>query len=131
MKKLFIALIAAGLMMNCSSTMCSYAENGDTQSIADTEETRTTGLITSHYLSVYNSHSSLRLYAETNSDNTMKSIGIRNITIQRSSDNVNWTDYSYPSDMLNSDSKSFSTDTGFPVVSGYYYRVVCEHYAKE
>ena len=131
MKRIFTALITACLMMNCSSNIISYAENDNTQSIADTEETRTIGLIISYELYAYSNYSSLRFYAETNSDNTMKSIGIRNITIQRSSDNVNWTDYSYPSDMLNSDSKSFSTDTGFPVVSGYYYRVVCEHYAKE
>lgn len=133
MKKKTIAIvILSTLICGTISTPINktFAENITIENnIEDLE--RTEGLISKCYLSVSNSNSQLRLIANTTAYAQMKYIGIRQISIQRSSDGVNWTTVSTPADMLTQDSSESNIDTSFSVSSGYYYRIVCAHYARD
>lgn len=132
MKKIIISLLSAVMVMSFSSNIYSYADDHDFQTENNlTEELRTEGLISSCSLSAFNSNGKLLLSAETNSNSIMKYIGIRQISIQRSSDGVNWTTVSTPADMLTQDASESNIDTSFSVSSGYYYRIVCAHYARD
>jgi hypothetical protein len=63
----------------------------------------------------------------------MAEIGFKNIKIQRSSNGTSgWTDEDtrYP-DIITNANYHEKNNESVPVVGGYYYRVVLDHYAKE
>ncbi|MGN0665363.1 MAG: hypothetical protein ACI4KF_02420 [Huintestinicola sp.] len=91
------------------------------------------GLIYNYGLSITNSEKAIMLTAKTNCNSSMKYLGLKNIVVQKSSNNVTWSDCITLADMLNENSslyaiydKQVATVTG-----GYYYRITCNHYAKE
>lgn len=62
----------------------------------------------------------------------MKEIGLKNVVIERSSDNKNWTEEKKIGNLLSESAWSHTlTDYSVSVSGGYYYRVKCTHYAKE
>ena len=61
----------------------------------------------------------------------MSSIGLKNVQVQKSFDGTNWTNVGDPFELITPDSSESNIDTSFQVSSGYYYRIVCAHYAKE
>lgn len=91
------------------------------------------GLIGGYSASISSSNKSLLFTGRTNCFNTMKTVGIKSIVIQKSSDNSTWTDYTTVSDMTTGNTVSFSVSSQNigTVTGGYYYRITCKHYAKE
>lgn len=91
---------------------------------------RTAGLISQYHNSISNSNGNISLTAWTHSSNNMSWIGIQNISIERSSDNVHWTEESNLGSMYTFNSSSY-TITNYNVIvnGGYYYRVSLKHYA--
>lgn len=91
------------------------------------------GLICDYYISISKSENTIYLTGNTNCSDTMKSVGLKNIIIQRSSNGTNWSNYLTIGDMLSSSASrwSISKKSLGTVPTGYYYRVTCTHYAKE
>jgi hypothetical protein len=61
----------------------------------------------------------------------MKKIGLKNIVIQQSSNGSTWSNYTTLDDMLVNASEHEIYNYTVDVPTGYYYRVKCDHYAKE
>ena len=91
------------------------------------------GLINECSLSISSSGTSILLTAKTKGNYSMKSIGLKNIVIQRSTNGTDWKDYTPVDDLLDSSTTLFYTSNNniASVPGGYYYRVTCNHYAKE
>ena len=91
------------------------------------------GLITTCSLSITKSGNTIYLSGNTNCSSTMKSVGFKNIVLQRSSNGTSWSTYKTFDNILNSSSSvcSISKKSLGTVPTGYYYRVTCTHYAKE
>lgn len=131
MIKRFLALGVVGVLTYSVPAMPVKATTKIT-TISDTDQTRTAGLISRCYLSVSNSNKEITLSVVTECNIKMKSIGFKNISIERSSDNVNWSEEKSIGDLLKSDSSSYNLDNyAVSVKGGYYYRVTLTHYAKE
>lgn len=131
MKNIIISILTVLCFVSCSG-MNVYAE----EIIQNDEEeviVYSDGLIYNIFLSVSASGKSILLTAKTNGSETMKTIGLKSVVIQRSTDNSSWSDCYNIGDMLSSNSANFyasSKNLGtYP--GGYYYRITCEHYAKE
>lgn len=94
------------------------------------EQDRTEGLISNRFLSISKSGNNILITAYTYSNAIMSWIGIQNISIERSSDNVHWTEESNLGSMYTFNSSSY-TITNYNVIvnGGYYYRVSLKHYA--
>ena len=91
---------------------------------------RTEGLIYQYYVTVSTSNGKLVVNAKTRSDSTMYKIGFYDVSIERSSDNYNWTQESYQGNKYTYYSSSYTlSDYNFNVVGGYHYRVSLRHYA--
>ena len=91
-----------------------------------------TGLIDNYDLSISLSNKTINLYAITDCNYTMKSIGIKSVKLQRSSNGTSWTTVSTIGDILSENVPALSTNKSIGTgSSGYYYRVTCTHYAKE
>ena len=125
-KKVFALAIA----LSCSSAMSTTVFAAETP--AEEVMPLATGLISRYTLSGTYGYNTLMIDASTVGTAEMAEIGIVDIVVQHSSDKVNWVDEVSVSDMLNEDAIDFYLDDyGVPVISGYYYRVVVTHYAKE
>lgn len=91
---------------------------------------RAAGLIYQYYVTASTSSGKLVINAKTRSDSTMYKIGFYDISIERSSDNSNWTQESYQGNKYTYSSSSYTlSDYNFNVNGGYYYRVSLKHYA--
>lgn len=122
-------VLALAIALSCSSAMSTTAfATASTEEVMPLAE----GLISQHSLSGTYGYNTLMIDASTIGSAEMAEIGIVDIVVQHSSDKVNWVDEVSVSDMLNEDAIDFYLDDyGVPVISGYYYRVVVTHYAKE
>ena len=104
--------------------------SGNTHLYTNDNDTRTAGLIYQYHNSVSTSNGYLTFTAWTSSRNTMSYIGMKNISVQRSSNGSSWTEEKTITDKLKQNSKSHSlSDYPISVIGGYYYRIVCDHYA--
>lgn len=134
MKKTLMVFGVAGVL-TCSMPTISVkaTSNIDTSTYTSDEiNTRAAGLIYQYDSSFYVSNGVLFLNGRTISKTTMKTIGFDSIKIQRSSNGTSWTTEKTITDLYNSSSKSYYlNDYSVAVTGGYYYRVVCTHYAKE
>lgn len=104
-----------------------------TEEVAATENEKATYLIASKSLYVSNSSGQLCINGSTVGVATMKSIGFINIEIEYSTNGVSgWSHYSNLSSVLNTNALRCDFNNRLePVAHGYYYRVNCDHYAKE
>ena len=133
MKKKFLSLGTAFLMALAVGTQplnVFASEKNVVLQYEDSDIERATGLISKCSLSITAATKSISINAQTKSNSIMSSIGFINISVQRSSDGISWTEERSITDQLghNTTSKSLS---GYikPVTGGYYYCVQLEHYA--
>lgn len=131
-----LALGVVGILTYCVPTMPvkalsdTYAQTTSTES--QESQTRTAGLISNMSLSISTGNKTIYISAKTQSNINMKTIGYKNISIEYSSDNVNWKEEKPNDDLLKSDSSSYYLNSySVSVNGGYYYRVSLNHYAKE
>lgn len=73
----------------------------------------------------------IRITAKTQSSGKMKKIGFTDMTIQRSSDLSTWKTEKDLGNLLGANVRFYTLDNYTEYVDGgYYYRVVCDHYAE-
>lgn len=87
------------------------------------------GLITKCSLSCTCSDDTLKIYAKTQASGNMDEIGFVNIIIQKSSDCQNWTDEKNIGNFIKSDKKYYTLEHSEKISGGFYYRILCTHYA--
>lgn len=87
------------------------------------------GLITKCSLSCTYSDGTLKIYAKTQASGNMDEIGFVNIIIQKSSDCQNWTDEKNIGNFIKSDKKYYTLEHSEKISGGFYYRILCTHYA--
>lgn len=133
MKKKFLVLSLVGIIMYSVPAMPVKAtSNIVTQAVSIENQTKTKGLISLYSLSVSSNGKTLCINASTVSNDSMKSIGYKNISIEYSSNGVDWSTEKSIDDLLKSDSLSYYLNNyAVSVKGGYYYRVKLTHYAKE
>lgn len=133
MNKTFLAIGIAGILTYSVPTMPVKAVwEKSTQTISTENQVRTAGLISFYNLEVSANRKAIVLNGSTRSSISMKSIGYKDISIERSSDGVNWKEEKPHDDLLKSNSSSYYlNDYSISVNGGYYYRVTLKHYAKE
>ena len=135
MIKRFFTLGVVGLLTYSVPTMPVKAISktpAEIATISDTDQARTSGLISKCSLSISASNKAMQISGTTESTLKMKSIGYKDISIEHSSDNVHWSEEKTLDDLLKSDSNSYYLNNySVSVKGGYYYRVTLNHYAKE
>ena len=133
MKKAFLTLSVAGTLAFCVPTMPVKAISSEYIQTYDSEaQPRAEGLIMQYGVGITAYNGQLRLTSSTIAYDTMKSIGFKDIEIERSSDIDNWTTEKTLDNMLLSSATEYRlTNYSVDVDGGYYYRVKCKHYAKE
>ena len=123
-------MLALATALSCSCAMSTTVFAAETP--AEEVMPLAAGLIFSYSVAGSYGYNTLMIDASTIGYEEMAEIGIVDIVVQHSSDKVNWVDEVSVSDMINEDAYNFYlNDYGVPVISGYYYRVVVTHYAKE
>lgn len=134
-KKLFFACVTAAICL--FSPVSALAEDAAMQNTASASENTGTAkdayLITDHRLNCYNDSSKVYITSTTIGSDVMAEIGIIDIQVQRSANGVSgWTTCVSEFDLIESNASACHIyDYGVSVTSGYYYRVVVTHYAKE
>lgn len=133
MNRFFLTLGIIGVLTYCIPTVQAKAINTDSyHASCDEVQPRTAGLIYKGDISASSVNGDLCINGSTISNSTMKTIGIKDIVVERSTDNENWSYYKSLDDMLESSSNSkYVNNYKTSVEGGYYYRVRCKHYAKE
>lgn len=121
-------IIAAILLSTCIAVTTEIAVQPTANTTATDYETAS-GLIEKCSLSCSDSDRTLKIYAKTQASGIMNKIGFVNIIIQRSTDMNNWTDEKNIGDFLESDSRYYTLSRTETVSGGFYYRIVCTHYA--
>lgn len=133
MYKTISSILLAGLLticvpMNISTTKAAEPDTNVNEEIID----ETSGLLFQYEISVYSGNKKVNINGITKSVNQMKSIGFKDLCIQRSSNGTSWTTEIDLGDLLESNSYGYYLNGySVPVTGGYYYRVTCTHYAKE
>lgn len=133
MKKKVLAFgIVAVLTYSVPAMPVKATSNMYTQTTSTENQVRTVGLISNVSLSISSGDKKIYINGKTQSNNSMKSIGYKDISIEYSSDGVNWKEEKSIDDLLKSDSSSYYLNSyAVSVKGGYYYRVTLKHYAKE
>ena len=133
MNKTILALGITGVLIYSIPVMSAKAFTYENATVCNSEiQLYTEGLIYQYFISASSSNNKLVINGYTRSNESMKSIGIKDIVIQYSSDNKNWSKEKSLNDMLSSDSVNYHlNDYSVSVKGGYYYRISCTHYAKE
>lgn len=131
MKKGIMVLCIIALFFNSGNIMNVKAESMDDGILYDFEmNDRTEGLIYQAGLSARLWYGYFSLSGFTDSTSTMAYIGYKDISIQRSSDKIHWTQEKTIPDILNTNSSSNTlSDYLITVSGGYYYRACLNHYA--
>lgn len=89
------------------------------------------GLITNYSLYCSSATKAVKITGKTSASSSMSKIGFKDIIIERSSDNINWTEEVDVGDKLTTSASTYSlANYSVSVTGGYYYHVKCNHYAK-
>lgn len=116
-------------------TIAGYSDTSTENASASEDDIYTAkaaGLIDLYSLGCSGDVQTIYITASTNGNEKMSEIGLKNIRIEKSSDEINWTTERTLSDMiLESESVYNLSKQGFSVEGDCYYRVTLEHYAKE
>lgn len=133
MKFRVISVCLAGILCLSVPVNVSASENENPQnSVSDTAVPFAKGLISRYSLSCKGGTKKVYIISDTTASSEMKEIGLKNVVIERSSDNKNWTEEKEIGNLLSESSKIHTlTDYSVSVSGGYYYRISCTHYAKE
>lgn len=127
---IIIPTIVALSLVPCNASLPETDVSSDS---TQTAAVYSTGLISGYGISISADGTSILLTGKTNCTDTMKTVGLKSIKIQQSSDGTHWSNYSTYGSLTNSNSMRYFTsgkNIG-SVAKGYHYRVVCNHYAKE
>ncbi len=128
MKKGIMLLCIIALLFNSGNIINVKAESMNDDILYEND--RTEGLIYQTSLSARLWYGYFSLSGTTNSSSTMAYIGYTDISIQRSSDKIHWTQEKTIPNILNTNSSSNTlTDYLITVSGGYYYRACLNHYA--
>lgn len=136
MKTKFLSVILSGLLLT-SMTPQIYAGAVEenvvaTTSIRPSDSVDAVGLIARCTLSCTGGSKTININASVYGNYTLAKIGFKNIRIQRSSDQNNWTTEKTISDQISEDAMQKKlSNYSVSVNGGYYYRVVLDNYAKE
>ncbi len=132
MNKTFLTLGVAGLLICNIPTMSVKAISNTNTTVLTESQTRAAGLIIRYELTLSSSSGKLCVNGVTKANGSMKSISYKDISIEYSSDGVNWSEEKTIDDLLKSDSSSYYLNNyDVSVKGGYYYHVKLTHYAKE
>ncbi|HQM00106.1 MAG TPA: hypothetical protein PLH98_06035 [Ruminococcus flavefaciens] len=132
MFKRIVSIGTSGLLAYCGffPTLQVKAIENDF-SYSDESLDRTAGLIDNYHNGISESGGQISFTAWTYSTYSMKSIGLKNISIERSSNGTSRTEEKTISDKLTSNSTSYSlSNYMISVNGGYHYRIKCDHYAR-
>ncbi len=134
MKKHLLALsvISAIAMLTPLQTGAADYNKPENQQVAlENAVPYAAGLITNYTLYCSAAKKAVKITGKTSASTTMAEVGFKNIVVQRSTDNVNWTDEVDVGKIVESSSTiGYLSDYSVSVEGGYYYRVQCNHYAK-
>ncbi|MDE7364418.1 MAG: hypothetical protein K2N27_05980 [Ruminococcus sp.] len=136
MKNKFFSVIISGLMLvSMPIQMCANSIEDKGANALSTENVvsvYTEGLISRYALSCESGSKTVYINAAVYGNYTLAKIGFKNIKIQKSSDNINWTEEKEIPDQISENvvQKKLSK-YAVSVDGGYYYRVVLDNYAKE
>lgn len=134
MNKIISALCIAAILICNIPTMPAKAVESDLnmQTVSMESQSRTVGLIRKGVLIASASDGKLCINGSTIANDEMKSIGYIDISVEYSSDGVNWYKEKDIDDLLKSNSDTYYLNNYYITVNGgYYYRISCTHYAKE
>lgn len=136
MKKQVSVLMAFSLCLLASSQLQVSAADVEAPPTVSTTESDvsllTEGLIRQYDVSCSGGNKTLYLSARIRGFSTMGELGFKDIIVQRSLDNRNWTKETTLDDMIADDTDYYSVDSyAISVEGGYYYRVKLNPYAKE
>ncbi len=133
MNKIALALGIVGILTYSVPTIPVKAtSNTYTPSITTDTPERAAGIISGYSVTVSSGNSIIYVTAKTQAYISMKTIGYKDISIEYSSDGINWYNEKDIDDLLKSDSSSYYLNNyAVSVKGGYYYRVSLTHYAKE
>ena len=136
MKNKILSVVLSGMLLAVTPVQfCTNAAEYDNATISEVNSEASVyaaGLIASYKLSCAGGSKTVYINAEVYGTDTMAKIGFKNIKIQRSSDNNNWTTEKTVPDQISEDvvQKKLSRYS-VSVNGGYYYRIVLDNYAKE
>lgn len=134
MKGQIAILSVLGLCYLCTPLNVS-AQNAETaiQNEVESEiQPYAAGLIKSYYLSCSSGTDTIYISGRTSATDVMAEVGFKGIKIQRSSDGKSWSTEKTVGDKLTESTTTHSlSNYAVSVQGGYYYRVICTHYAKE
>lgn len=107
------------------------AGNVHAGTVTEEDEKASVGLIEKCTLSCYSRNGTIFITFKTQLSGVMDEAGCINIVVQRSSDMKEWEDEFTIDDMITENTRHFAVSGHQEKVDGdFYYRVVCEHYAK-
>lgn len=131
MNKKAISIVIAGLITFSASPQLSAIADESCYS-SEMDGDRSTGLIVDASLGCSSGTKTIYINAEVCGSAVMSKIGFKNIKIQRSTNQSNWTTEKTISDKIDEDAV-FKKLSSYPVSvdGGYYYRIVLDNYAKE
>ncbi|MDE6520448.1 MAG: hypothetical protein K2K91_08375 [Ruminococcus sp.] len=136
MKNKFLLVVLSGLMF-VSMPIQMYAnatedKSTDSLSTANVVSVYSEGLISNYTLSCSGGSKTVYINAAVYGNYTLAKIGFKNIKIQKSSDNINWTEEKEIPDQISENAMQKKLSEYAVSVDGrYYYRVVLDNYAKE
>ncbi|MDE6789587.1 MAG: hypothetical protein K2J47_09745 [Ruminococcus sp.] len=127
-------IIPAFFICCLALTVSGYSDTAlnNAEAAEDTYTAKAAGLIDLYSLGCSGDVQTIYITASTNGNEKMSEIGLKNIRIERSSDEINWTTERTISDMILENGSVYDiSKQEFSVEGDYYYRVTLEHYAKE
>ena len=135
LKLKIFSIVLAGLLITSMPVQNYTMATNDSEIISNIESSEITyavGLIERSTLSCSGGTKTVYINATIYGSDTMAKIGFKNIRIQRSSDQNNWTTEKTVSNQISEDTmQKFLSNYSVSVNGGYYYRIVLENYAKE
>lgn len=136
MKNKILSIVLSGLLMTIMTPQIHAKAIEEipesTTSIQTDVSVYAVGLIERYALSCAGGSKIVYINASVYGSDMMAKIGFKNIKIQRSSDNNNWTTEKTISDLISEDtSTKIISRYSVSVNGGYYYRIVLDNYAKE
>jgi len=130
MKKIIVLMAAFVYLSSCTNVQVYAIER---QEEMKGYSVYSAGLISKKAINLSANSSIIMLTAKTECNDIMRYVGLKDIVVEQSSDGVNWSEYLQIEDLLNENSTIYTANklSLATVTKGYYYRVTCNHYAKE
>ncbi len=136
MKLKIISIMLSGLLLSPISSNI-YADAAEERSVITSSAENgasvyAVGLIARYTLSCSGGTKTVYINATVYGNDIMAKIGFKNIKIQRSSDQNNWTtEKTIPNQISEDATYKLLSEYSVSVNGGYYYRIVLDNYAKE